>query len=129
MEPIAIASCCSSTTTSRPAAASSEADAAPAESYFDLQTLTAGVSRQGHRAVMTVECGIDAPGAEMRLRAEQSIPRLRAALVMVVQRHAAVLRAGEPPDVERLLRDLQAAVNEVMGGPGARILIGTVMIV
>ena len=113
-----------------PATAGPGGGEAPADPYFELDTLTAGVTRSGgRRAVMTVECGIDAPQPDKRLRAEQSIPRLRAALVAVVQRHATVLRPGEPPDVERLLRDLQAAVNEVMGGPGARILLGTVMVV
>ena len=112
-----------------PAAASPGGGEAPAESYFELETLTAGVARSGgRRGVMTVECGIDAPGAQMRIRAEQSIPRLRSALAVVVRRHAAGLRPGEPPNVEHLLRDLQAAVNEVMGGPGVRFLIGTVMV-
>lgn len=112
-----------------PAAASPDSDGAPTNSYFELDTLTAGVARPGgRRGVMTVECGIDAPGAQMRVRAEQSIPRLRSALAIAAQRHAAALRPGEPPNIEHLLRDLQAAVNEVMGGPGARFLIGTVMV-
>ena len=112
-----------------PAAAGPGGGDAPADPYFELETLTAGVPAPGgRRGVMTVECGIEAPQPDKRLRAEQSIPRLRSALAVVVRRHAAGLRPGEPPNVERLLRDLQAAVNEVMGGPGVRFLIGTVMV-
>jgi hypothetical protein len=34
-----------------------------------------------------------------------------------------------PPDLERLVAQLQAATNQTVGRAGARLLIGTVMIV
>lgn len=109
-------------------AASSGASEAPAASYAPIQTLTATMPRPGGRpGVMSVECGVDAPDPAVRARADQSLPRLRAALAEVVRRHASGLRPQQPPDVERLLRDLQAAVDRVVGQPGARLLIGTVM--
>jgi hypothetical protein len=45
-----------------------------------------------------------------------------------VQQSANVLLPGAPPDVERLVAQLQAATNAVMGRAGARLLIGTVMV-
>jgi hypothetical protein len=56
------------------------------------------------------------------------MPRLRAAFAVAVQQSANVIRPGAPPDVERLVAQLQAATNTVMGRPGARLLIGTVML-
>ena len=104
--------------------------AAPQATYLRLPTITANVRRPGGRAgVMTVETGVDTPDAALRTRVAQSAPRLRAAYAAVVQQSANVLLPGTPPDVERLVAQLQAATNTVMGRAGARLLIGTVMVV
>jgi flagellar basal body-associated protein FliL len=104
--------------------------AAPQASYMRLPTITANVTRPGgRRGVMTVETGIDTPDAALRARVAQSAPRLRAAYAAVVQQSANSLLPGAPPDVERLVAQLQAATNTVMGRAGARLLIGTVMLV
>jgi hypothetical protein len=99
-------------------------------SYLRLPTITANVIRPGgRRGVMTVETGIDTPDAVLRVRVAQSAPRLRAAYAAVVQQSANALLPGTAPDVERLVAQLQAATNTVMGRAGARLLIGTVMVV
>ena len=99
-------------------------------SYLRLPTITANVIRPGgRRGVMTVETGIDTPDAALRIRVAQSAPRLRAAYAAVVQQSANILLPGAPPDLERLVAQLQAATNTVMGRAGARLLIGTVMVV
>jgi hypothetical protein len=104
--------------------------AAAQASYLRLPTITANVIRPGgRRGVMTVETGIDTPDAALRTRVAQSAPRLRAAYAAVVQQSANVLLPGAPPDVERLVSQLQAATNTVLGRAGARLLIGTVMVV
>jgi flagellar basal body-associated protein FliL len=103
---------------------------APQASYLRLPTITANVIRPGgRRGVMTVETGIDTVDAALRTRVAQSAPRLRAAYAVVVQQAAAALLPGAPPDVERLVAQLQAATNATMGRAGARLLIGTVMVV
>jgi flagellar basal body-associated protein FliL len=103
---------------------------APQASYLRLSTITANVIRPGgRRGVMTVETGIDTADAALRTRVAQSAPRLRAAYAAVVQQAAAALLPGAPPDVERLVAQLQAATNATMGRAGARLLIGTVMVV
>ena len=99
-------------------------------SYVRLSTVTANVRRSGARpGMMTVETGVDVPDAALRGRATQSAPRLRAAYNEVVAAFAAALLPGAPPDVDRLARDLQAATDRVMGRAGARLLLGTVMVV
>ena len=104
--------------------------AAAQASYLRLPTVTANVMRPGgRRGVMTVETGIDTPDAALRTRVAQSAPRLRAAYATVVQQSANALLPGTPPDVERLVAQLQAATNRVLGRAGARLLIGTVMVV
>lgn len=103
---------------------------APQDSYMRLPTITANVIRSGgRRGVMTVETGLDTPDAALRTRAAQSAPRLRAAYAAVVQASANTLRPGAPPDVERLVAQLQAATDRTLGRAGARLLIGTVMVV
>ena len=99
-------------------------------SYLRLPTITANVTRSGgRRGVMTVETGVDTPDAALRTRVAQSAPRLRAAYAAVVQTTANSLLPGAPPDVERLVAQLQAATDRVVGRAGARLLIGTVMVV
>ncbi len=103
---------------------------APQNSYTRLPTITANVMRSGgRRGVMTVETGLDTPDAALRTRVTQSAPRLRAAYATVVQASANALLPGAPPDVERLVAQLQTATDRTLGRPGARLLIGTVMVV
>ena len=112
-----------------PARASSD-KSAPQASYLRLPTITANVRRHGGgRGVMTVETGVDTPDGALRARVAQSQPRLRAAYAAVVQQAANALLPGAPPDVERLVAQLQAATDRTVGRPGARLLIGTVMVV
>lgn len=103
---------------------------APQASYIRLATITANIRRpDGRRGIMTVETGVDVPDAALRLRAQQSIPRLQAAYTAVIQQTASALLPAAPPDVERLVAQLQAATDRALGRAGARLLIGTVMLI
>ena len=98
--------------------------------YVRYPTITATTMRaDGRRGVMTVETGVDAPDAALKLRAEQSQPRMRAVFNILVQREANTLLPGGVPNVERLAAQLQSATNIILRQRGARLLIGTVMIV
>jgi flagellar basal body-associated protein FliL len=113
-----------------PASAAGGGASSTQPSYQRLPTITANVRRSdGRRGVMTVETGLDTPDPELRARAAQSAPRLRAAYATVVQASANALLPGHPPDVERLVASLQSATDRTLGRPGARVLIGTVMVV
>lgn len=98
--------------------------------YVRYPTVTATTMRpDGRRGVMTVETGVDAPTAALKLRAEQSQPRMRAVFNILIQREANTLLPGGVPNIERLAAQLQSATNIILGQRGARLLLGTVMIV
>lgn len=104
--------------------------AAPAASYTRLPTVTANFRRpDGRLGVMTVELGVDVADAALRTRATQSAPRLRAAYATVIQQAATATLPGAPPNLEALIAQLQAATNRSLGRAGARVLVGTVMLV
>ncbi len=103
---------------------------ASAATFVRFPTITGTSARPGgRRGVMTVETGVDVPDAALRLRAEQSAPRLREAFNAVVQRNASLLLPGAPPNIDVLSRELQAATDRVLGRTGAKLLLGTVMVV
>jgi len=114
-----------------PAAASSskEGGGASAETYFRLPVVTASIAGlAGRRGVLSIETGLDVPDAALRLRAQQSAPRLRAAYNTAAQQFAAGLRpGGELLSGGVIGGALQAATNATLGRPGARLLLGTVM--
>jgi len=77
---------------------------------------------------MTVECGLDVPDAALRARTELILPRLRAAYVQQVQIYAGGLPSGAPPNSDYSARNLQRVTDQVLGKPGARVLMGAVLI-
>ena len=98
-------------------------------SYIQINTLTGSTNRSGgRRGVLTVECGLDVPDEKLRERANQSLPRLRAAYVQIVLTYAAGLPAGSPPNVDFIGRELQRQTDAIIGRPGARLLLGAVMV-
>lgn len=113
-----------------PALASGGGGGAATGGYVRYPTITATTIRSdGRRGVMTVETGVDAPDAALKLRAEQSQPRMRAVFNILVQREANTLLPGAVPNIERLGAQLQSATNIILGQRGAKLLLGTVMIV
>lgn len=98
-------------------------------SYIQFDTLTATVFRpDGSRGVLTVEAGVDVPDAGLRSLASLSQPRLRAAYVELLETYAGSLSPGAPPDADYIAQQMQAATNRVLGRPGARLLLGTILI-
>ena len=113
-----------------PALASGGGGGGSGGGYVRYPTVTATTMRaDGRRGVMTVETGVDAPDAALKLRAEQSQPRMRAVFNILVQREANTLLPGGVPNVERLAAQLQSATNIILGRRGVKLLIGTVMVV
>lgn len=98
-------------------------------SYLQLETLTATVMRAtGRRGVLTVEAGVDIPESGLRARATLAQPRLRAAYVERLQIYAAGLADGAPPDPDYVARILQQETDRVLGQPGAKFLVGTILV-
>jgi len=98
-------------------------------SYLQIQTLLGVILRPtGGRGVLSVDCGIDVPDEALRARAEQSTPRLRAAYLQTVQSYAAGLGPGALPNVDYIAQALQRQTDLVLGKPGARVLLGAVVV-
>ena len=113
-----------------PALAGGGGGASTTAGFVRYPTITATTMRaDGRRGVMTVETGVDAPNAALKLRAEQSQPRMRAVFNILVQREANSLIPGAVPNIERLGAQLQSATNIILGQRGAKLLLGTVMVV
>jgi hypothetical protein len=97
--------------------------------YVAIDTLTATVmAGDGRHQVMTVQAGVDAPDPALHAYAEKVTPRLRDAYTQVLQLYAGGLTPGAPPDADYVARRLQEATDRVLGKPGAKFLIGGIMI-
>ena len=98
-------------------------------SYIQLDTLVATVTRpDGRRGVMTVETGVDVADAALHARAAQSTPLLHANFAEVVRIYAAGLPPGSLPNADYIARELQRQTDMTLGRPGARLLLGAVLI-
>lgn len=98
-------------------------------SYLQLTPLAATIFRpDGRRGVMTVELGLDIPDNGLHDRAAASQPRLTAAYGQFLRAYASGLPAGAPPDADYLARELQRETDRALGKPGAKLLLGTVLV-
>ncbi|MDR3508142.1 MAG: Tat pathway signal protein [Caulobacteraceae bacterium] len=97
--------------------------------FVQMSTLTATVLRgDGHRGVMTVEVGVDIPDGALRAKAQISLPRLRAAYIQMLQAYASGLGPGGAPDADYIARVLQKETDRVLGKPGGKLLLGTILV-
>lgn len=98
-------------------------------SYVPVQTLLGTTIRSsGRRGVLSVDCGLDVPDEALRTRAEQSVPRLRAAYVQTIQGYASGLPLGALPNAEYIAQSLQRQTDSILGRPGARVLLGAIIV-
>jgi hypothetical protein len=98
-------------------------------SFVTIDTLTATVlAANGRRQTMTVQSGVDVGDDKLRAYAVQVTPRLRDAFAQELQLYAGGMASGAPPDADYVARRLQAATDRVLGKPGARFLIGGIMV-
>ena len=96
--------------------------------YLSMPTATATVLRRdGRRGVLTVETGLDIADGALMERARLSQPRLSAAYNEIARIAAERLLPDAPPNVEWLAVALQHATDAILGRPGAKLLLGTVM--
>jgi hypothetical protein len=97
--------------------------------FIQIPTMTATITkRDGRRGVLTVETGVDVPDHRLHDLAEASTPRLRAAYAQVLMTYAAQLSPGSPPNADYLSRELQRQTDLVLGKPGAKLLLGAILI-
>lgn len=97
--------------------------------FMQMAPLAATVMRpDGRRGVLTLDTGVDAKDEAMFAQLQTSMPRLRAAYVAVLQNHAGGLGPGSAPNPDRLAADLQRETDRLLGKPGAKVLLGTLML-
>jgi hypothetical protein len=98
-------------------------------SYIPIATLTGATTKpNGRRGVLTVEVGLDAPNGNLRARAQAMMPRIRAAYVQTVMIYAAGLPPGSAPNADFLANALQRDTDLTLGQPGARLLLGSMLV-
>ena len=119
----------------RPAATASQAQATrqerltSAETYLPMPTFSAGVlQRNDNQGTMVVDMGLDIPDAALRRRAQLNAPRLRDALRTALANYSSVYyRVQTAPNPTELTRQMQVAVDRVLGAEGARVLLANII--
>lgn len=101
-----------------------------AETYLPMPTLSAGIlQRNANRGTIVVDMGLDIPDAALRRRAQLNAPRLRDALRTALATYSTTFyRTRTAPDPAELTRQMQLAVNRVLGAQGARVLLANVIV-
>lgn len=99
------------------------------ETYLPMNSLLGTMIRaSGQRGVLSVDCGLDVQNPALRTLADQNLPRLRAAYVQTVQSYAAGLHAGALPNADYIGQTLQRQTDAILGRPGARVLLGAIIV-
>jgi hypothetical protein len=97
--------------------------------YIPINPITGTTNKAGgRRGVLSVDCGLEVEDGKLREYAQLSLPRLRAAYEQVVQIYAAGLPSGSEPNADYLARALQRQTDLILKRPGARFLIGAVLV-
>jgi hypothetical protein len=99
------------------------------DSFIQLHSITANILLSDHRnGVLQVDVGLDVPDPALRKRAEESIPRLQDAFVREMATYVPSIPPGGAPNPDILSTQLQRAVDRVLGRPGARVLLGSMLV-
>jgi hypothetical protein len=98
-------------------------------SYIQFEAFTVTVRRpNGTRGVLSIEAGIDVADPALRTRADQSKPILRDAYMRWLTTYGLSLTPGGLPNLDELHIELQRITDRTLGRPGAKLLIGSVMV-
>lgn len=100
-----------------------------AETYLPMPTFSAGVlQRNYNQGTMVVDMGLDIPDEALRRRAVLNAPRIRDALRTALANYSSVYyRVHTAPSPTELTRQMQVAVDRVLGAPGARVLLANII--
>jgi hypothetical protein len=98
------------------------------DDYLPIDPITGTTNKAGgRRGVLSVDCGLQIEDAKLREYADESMPRLRAAYVQVIQIYAAGLPSGSEPNVDFIVQALQRQTDLILKRPGAKLLVGAVV--
>ena len=97
--------------------------------YLRCPSLTANVVRaNGHMGVVTIEAGLDIPDEKLRTKAMQYLPRLRDGYNRALAGISPSTPRGGTPDLDRISLAMQQVTDRILGQPGARFLVGSVIV-
>lgn len=119
----------SSSSSQEQAPASIQERLTSAETYLPMPAFQAGVlQRNNNQGTIVVDMGLDIPDAALRRRAQLNAPRIRDALRTALANYSSVFyRVHTAPSPTELTRQMQAAVDRVLGAPGARVLLANII--
>ena len=81
------------------------------------------------RGQFQVWLGMDVPDEALRARVEEIKPRLRDAWLSRLSQYASItLRQRKPANIDDVSRLLQSTADQTLGKPGARVLLGSVVV-
>ena len=100
------------------------------KSWVMVDPFTISVIQDGDvRGTFTVNFGMDVPDNDLREKAETLMPRLRDAWLRSLNLYAATaLRPRRQADVAELSARIQQTADEVLGKPGAKVLMSQAMV-
>jgi flagellar basal body-associated protein FliL len=100
-----------------------------AETYIPMPAFQAGVlQRNSNQGTIVVDMGLDIPDAALRRHAQLNAPRIRDALRTALANYSSVYyRVRTAPNPTELTRQMQVAVDRVLGAPGARVLLANII--
>lgn len=97
--------------------------------FIEMEALTVNIFRSNYnRGKVEIIINLDIPDQNVRTRAAETMPRLRAAYVQVLTSLLYDLPPRTPPNIEELDAALQRTTDKVLGRRGAKVLLGSVVI-
>ena len=100
------------------------------KSWVMVDPFTISVIQDGTiRGTFTVNFGMDVPDATLRDKAETLMPRMRDAWLRSLNLYASTsLRPRRPADVAELSARIQQTADDVLGKPGAKVLMAQAVV-
>ena len=100
------------------------------ESWVSVDPMTVLIVQDDMlRGKVSVAFGMDVLDPALRGKAELLMPRLQDAWLMGLNHYAATyLRPQRPANIDDFSRELQSTADKVLGKPGAKVLMGSVII-
>jgi flagellar basal body-associated protein FliL len=99
------------------------------EAFIQFPMIAVFVPSGGYRnSTLTIEIGLDVPDEKFRDVVSTYVPRLRDAYVSRIQSYAMTLGGSKLVDTDYLQRELQAITNAQLKAPGAKLLLGSIMV-
>ncbi len=81
-----------------------------------------------HHGTMSVEVGLYATDAKLTDQIKLNQPRLQDAYVTRLQGYAGNLNAASLVDIDYVAKQLQTVTDQILGRPGARVLLGSILL-